>query len=635
VLKNLRKYSSSRGVKVLYALLALSFIGWGVGVSRQQHLEVVAKVYKERITRRQLDDQTQLLQRRFQDLLRGAALPQGLELRGQALDQLIDDALLRHEADRLGLQVSDQDVVNAITAMPELQKGGRFDRELLERVLEMQRDRGEFEAQVRQDLVNRRLQGLVTDGVVVTDAEIADRYRQEREQIDLAFVRVPAADLAKTVTLSDEDVAKWVADHPDRYRTPERVRVRYVAYLPKDFAELAAPSDDAIKAYYDEHRDDRFTAQEEVRVRHILFKLPPGADEKTRAEVRKKAEDALARAKKGEDFGKLAEKLSDDTGSAKAGGDLGRFTRGKMVPEFEAAAFALAPGQISDVVETPFGFHIIKGEEKQTGGPRPLDMVRPEIVQTLTEERGLELARQQAEADRRQLVQGKTLADVAGSRMKETAPFAAGDEVPGVGRVKAFNDAAFALQTNEPSDLIETDDAIYLLEPVERLEPQVPPVAELGSRPAEDAKRARAESLAKERAEDLLSRAREVGLQKAAAERNLTVEDTGPFERRAGAPPKLGTVAELRTDAFALTPEKPLGPRVYDANGDAIVVSLRERIPADPAKLDDATKDTLRTALLQEKQQQVLQAFMNDLKRRAQDARSLTVQADAIPATRG
>ena len=157
MLKNLRKYSSSRGIKVLYALLALSFIGWGVGASRQQHLEVVADVYGERITRRQLDDQTQLLQRRFQDLLRGAALPQGLELRGQALDQLIDDALLRHESERLGLQVSDQDVVTAITAMPELQKDGRFDRDLLERVLEMQRDRGEFEAQVRQDLVNKRL----------------------------------------------------------------------------------------------------------------------------------------------------------------------------------------------------------------------------------------------------------------------------------------------------------------------------------------------------------------------------------------------------------------------------------------------------------------------------------------------
>ena len=99
--------------------------------------------------------------------------------------------------------------------------------------------------------------------------------------------------------MSDADVEKWVADHPDRYRTPPRVRVRYVAYRPKDFAALAAPSDADVKAYYDEHRDDRFTAPEEVRARHILIKVPPAADEKARAAARKKAEDVLAKVKNG------------------------------------------------------------------------------------------------------------------------------------------------------------------------------------------------------------------------------------------------------------------------------------------------------------------------------------------------
>src|SRR5262249_5417161 len=180
VLKIRRKCSSSRGVKILYALLAISFIGWGVGVTRQQHLDVVATVHGERITRRQLDDQTQQLQRRFQEMLRGAALPAGLHLRGQALDQLIDDALLRNEAQRLGLEVGDDEVLATITSMPELQENGRFNRELLERVLQLQRDRGEFEAQVRQDLVNRRVRGLVVDGVSVSDAEIQNRYDRDR-----------------------------------------------------------------------------------------------------------------------------------------------------------------------------------------------------------------------------------------------------------------------------------------------------------------------------------------------------------------------------------------------------------------------------------------------------------------------
>jgi len=627
VLKNLRKYSSSRGVKVLYALLAISFIGWGVGVTRQQHLDVVATVHGERITRRQLDEQTAMLQRRFQEMLRGASLPQGLQLRGQALDQLVDDALLRHEANRLGLEVTEDDVVTTITNMPELQENGRFNRELLERVLDIKRDRGEFEAQVHQDLVNQRVRGLVVDGVSVSDAEIEDRYRQDREQVNLEFVRASAPDFAKSATVSDDDVAKWVADHPDRYRTPPRVRVRYAAYVPKDFAALAAPSEDAIKAYYDEHRDDRFTAPEEVRARHILIKLPPGADEKARAAARTKAEDVLARVKKGEDFEKLAKQVSEDPGSAAKGGDLGLFARGHMVPAFDAAAFALEPGTVSDVVETPFGFHVIKVEEKLPGGPKPLDAVRDDIVKTLTEEKGLDLARKQAESDRRDVVRGKTLAEVAGDRLKESPPFAANEEVPGVGRVKSFSDAAFALGPNQPSDLIEGDDAVYLLEPIERIEPQVPPVAELGTKPVEDAKQARGELLAKEQAEKLLARAKEIGLDKAAAEQNLKVDDTGPFERRAGVVPKLGAAPELRNDAFALTPEQPLGTRVYPAGSDAVVVALKERIPADTAGLAD-TKDALRKSLLQQKQQDAVETFMNYLKERATKEGALQVKAD-------
>jgi peptidyl-prolyl cis-trans isomerase D len=629
VLKNLRKYSSSRGVKILYALLAISFIGWGVGATRQQHLDVVARVHGERITRRQLDDQTQQLQRRFQEMLRGATLPAGLHLRGQALDQLIDDALLRHEAQRLGLDVGDDEVMTTIANMPELQENGRFNRELLERVLEINRDRGEFEGQVRQDLVNRRVRGLVVDGVSVSDAEIEDRYRQDREQANVEFVRVSSADVGKTATVSDADVEKWVADHPDRYRTPPRVRVRYAAYLPKDFAALAAPSDGEVKAYYDEHRDDRFTAPEEVRARHILIKLPPAADEKARAAARTKAEDVLAKVKKGADFAKLAQDVSEDAGTASKGGDLGLFSRGHMVPAFDAAAFALEPGAVSDVVETPFGFHIIKVEEKLPGGQKPLDAVRDEIVKTLTAEKGLELARKQAESDRRDVVHGKSLTDVAGSRIKESPPFAATEEIPGVGRVKAFSDAAFALGPNQPSDLIEADDAVYLLEPVERIDPKLPSVAELGTRPVDDAKQARGDVLAKEQAEKLLARAKEIGLDKAAAEQGLKVDDTGPFERRAGVVPKLGAAADLRNDAFSLAQDHPLGTKVYAAGNDAVVMALKERIAADPAGLADA-KDTLRTTLLQQKQEDAVQAFMNHLKERARQQGALEVNTDVV-----
>src|SRR5439155_989667 len=215
----------------------------------------------------------------------------------------------------------------------------------------------------------------------------------------------------------------------------------------------------------------------QVRARHILVKTAADAGADAKAAARKKAEELLAKVKAGGDFAALAKERSEDAGSAANGGDLGLFTRGRMTPAFEEAAFALQGGGLSDVVETPFGFHVIKVEEHRPGGAKP----------------------------------------------RETA----------------------------------------------------------------DARRERGEAAARERADKLLARAREIGLDQAAAEAGVQVEETGPFER-VDSIPKIGRVADLTADAFTLTPEAPLAPKVYGTGGDAIVAALRAHTPADMAGFEDA-----------------------------------------------
>src|SRR6266704_2821042 len=313
MLRFLRKYSSSIGVKILYGLLAALFILWmggGIGGERRQD---VAVVYAQVITHRDLEQATALLTRQYEQLLRGRAdLLRGLNLSGQALDQLIEQALLRHEAARLGIAVTDADLLS--------------------------------------------------------DGELEERYRFDHEKANLAFVRSAAADLAAAITLSDEELQKYLDGHADAYRVPARVRARYVAYRPADFLSQVEVKDDDVAEYYALHREDKFTEPEQVRARHILMKVAADAGADAKAAARKKAEELLAKVKAGADFAALAKESSQDPGSGAKGGDLGLFPRGRMTPTFEEAAFALQAGGVSDVVETPFGFHVIKVEEHRPGG---------------------------------------------------------------------------------------------------------------------------------------------------------------------------------------------------------------------------------------------------------------------------
>ena len=214
-------------------------------------------------------------------------------------------------------------------------------------------------------MVAGKVQELVRSGVHVSDEELKDRFRYENERVNLRFVRVPAADRSSSqVTLSDEDVQKYFADNQEQYREPERVRIKLLEFRPQDFAAQVTPTDEEVQAYYDAHLERLPAAPKRcARATFCSRSRPtrPDARQGGRAQARPKP--CWRKAKGGADFAELAKQYSQDS-TAAGGGDLGMFGRGVMTPAFEKAAFALEPGQISDIVETPVRLHIIKLEEK-------------------------------------------------------------------------------------------------------------------------------------------------------------------------------------------------------------------------------------------------------------------------------
>jgi peptidyl-prolyl cis-trans isomerase D len=574
-----------------------------------------------------------LLQRRYDNLSQGRLSPdfvKNLDIPGKALDELIDSALLAHEGERLGITPTEDEVLLAITQIPELQQNGQFDRDRLRSFLQQERDRGEFESDMRRQLLYQRFQALATDGVQVSDAELQERYRLDHERVRLAFVRIPASELEAGIKLTDEDLTRFHQEQGERYRVPTRVRARYVAYRVADIAPTIELTEKDVTEWYETNGDQRFMLPERIRARHILVKAAPDAPAEARAAARKKADEILGEIRAGGDFAAIAKKRSDDKETAAKGGELGVIQRGKLTPSVEAAAWALNAGEVTDIIETPDGFDIVKVEERLDAGLKPLDEVRSEVEQALRTDRALEQARTEATADRREVVDGKPFADaVAPHKVEETAPFVENAPVAGIGRVPEFTETAFSLGDGEVSDLIETTDAVYLLSPFGREDSHVAPLDEVRARVENDLRQSRAEAAAKERAEQILARAKDIGLERAAEEARRKVEVTEPFDRRTPSIPTLGFAPEIHDAAFDLTAEAPLGTKVYAAGGDAAVIMLRERIPADMAGLE-AEKDTLRRQMLSQRQTAAFEAFVNFLKERAQRDGQITVRQDAL-----
>jgi peptidyl-prolyl cis-trans isomerase D len=577
---------------------------------------VVARVGGQEITaaafRRAYLSQLQSYQRAYGGSINEQLLRQ-MGIEKQILQQLIDERAAIAEAQRLGLTVSDAELEKRIYAIPAFQQNGQFaGRQVYEQVLRMQRPpltTEEFEDNLRNALLAEKLRAAVTDWVAVSDADLEREYRRRNEKVKLQFVVFTPDKVQNDVTVTDAEVSAQFDKHKEQYRVPDKRKIRYLL-IDTDAvkAKVIVPPGDIEREY--QQNVERYSTPEQVRASHILLKTE-GKDE---AAVKAQAESILKQVKAGGDFAALAKKYSEDEASAKNGGDLDYFGRGRMVKEFDEAAFSLTPGSISDLVKTQFGFHIIKVIDKKPASTRPLNEVRQQIADQLAYERAqtqvTELATTLAR-DIKRPADVDTVAKAHGLAVQDSPFFAKEEPVGTLGPAPEVSSEAFLMKEGAVAGPVRVARGQVFFTMTGRQEARIPTLDEVRARVKADAAREKAREVSRQRAESLAAQFKS-DFEAAAKTAGVEVKTTEMIPR--GSPlPEVGVSPAVDASAFALPSGSVTPPIPTDAG--TVIARVAERQDVKPQEIALA-RDGLRTELLNEQRSRFFGAYMGKARER-------------------
>jgi peptidyl-prolyl cis-trans isomerase D len=472
--------------------------------------DTVAKVGDANITMQEVRQQLDQVEQRNQ-------VPKALEslYAQQILQQLVFEKEIEFEAGRLGITVSDQERADRIRQfLPTAFNGATFvgiDQYTAQVQQRFQLTVPVFEELIRKGLLEEKFRKLVTDGISVGPAELQDEFRYKNQKVKLDYALIKPEELEAKITPDDAEIRASYEKNKSKYQVPERRSVRYAIVDVNQIRHSVQVSDDMLKLQY-QANIQQYEVPNRVHVEHILF-MTVGKTDAEVDEIKKKAEDVLKQAKKGGKFEDLAKKYSEDPGTKDKGGDLGWIVQKQTVPEFEKTAFSLNPGQISDLVKTQYGFHIIKVMEKETAHTKPFEEVKESLRAPLVLSQADKLASDAADQLSSAIRQSNkvSLDDLAKQYhliSGETRLITATDPLLELGNSQDVKDAIFRLRPGELSLPVRTDRGYVVLSLKEAQPAHQGSLEEVRDRVITDLKREKSTELAKDKAEELARRAK-------------------------------------------------------------------------------------------------------------------------------
>jgi peptidyl-prolyl cis-trans isomerase D len=614
----------------LLMLVAISLVitlipGWGTDL-RSADI-TVAEIGEEALT--VLD-----VQRAIQMQLRGRSIPPDMVpiFVPQFVDQMITERAVAYQAQRMGFTVSERELATTIESIfPQLFEGGKFaGRDVYANLLAQQNlSITEFETNLRKQLLLTKLQSLVAEGVVVSPAEVEREFRRRNDKVVIEHVAVTPEKYRAEVRVSGEEIRQYFEKNRTAFRIPEK---RSFDLLVIDEATVArsvtVPEEDLRRAY--EANREMYRTPERVHVRHILLKTTDKPKEEV-PKVKARAEELLKQIRSGADFAELARKHSEDPGSAAKGGDLGWVVRGQTVKAFEDTAFTLKPNQVSNVVATEYGFHILQVLEKQEARLTPFAEVRDQLAEE--RKRQLVYDRMQVLSDQARAALQKDprgaerIARELGIDFVRVPPAAAGDPIPQIGRSRELEEALLPLRAGEVTPVVQVaGNKLVVAAVTEVIPPRQAELAEveeqIRQRLAEDKLR----QLVEQKARELLEKAKASGdLQTTARQMGLEWKKTQPFART-GAADGLGSAAYLER-AFTGRPGEIFGPVAVEDK--RFVCKILEQLPADLGQLA-AQRDAIVESLKSEKARERNELFEQSVRDRLISEGKVKIHQDVI-----
>ncbi len=608
----LRRNAGSWAIKIILTFIALTFVIWGVGSYTEKDRTWAARIGKEEITTARLAEAESLLEKAYRDTYGNVVTPEmakALKLKEQALNTLINQALLRGEARKLGLAASDAEVQNDIASNPAFQVNGQFSEAQYRATLQRNRlTTTEYEAARRDEITLRKVEGLLATSARVTGAEARDIYDLTSRKVRLLVVTADPDRMKVPDSVSDAELAAKYEQTKESLRIPARVRVLVARFDPDFFAAGSEPKEEEIRAFY-EGNTDKFRTEESRLVEQVLVPVP-GKDKDA---ARRKAEAIVSEAAKGQaEFEAAAKK----NGAGKPGTLWA--TRKALRPEIVDAVFSAPVDQAVGPFDVKGGFLVVRINQIRFPEALPLSQVRARVVELVKREKGKDAAVIKVYQAHAKAVETKELKGACapyGIVPAETGWTSGGkgSEVP-----EPVVQEALLMPVNEVGPVKTIGDVHYLFQVAAKEDSRLPPLSEvraaLKAAVLKDKRRAAAQAAV----EKALAGAKTAAdLERSAKQGGLAVSTTALFSPVSDPlPDGLSGAGDVRKDLMALTTRAPVAAKLYPAGPRFVAVALAGEQPADE-KAWEAKKDSIVAALVERKRSEMMAAYLAEWRKSA------------------